>query len=195
MKTPASHPIDSFRKLYEQRCQFDIPVHEAAVLATATKDGHPSARVVLIKAFDESGFVFYTNLASRKAQEMRENPQAALCFYWEEVHHQIRVEGKVEPVTNREADDYFATRPRGSQLGAWASKQSSVLENREDLENRLQKYQQKFAGKNVPRPDFWSGFRLLPERFEFWERREDRLHERILYVKQGDGWKMTYLYP
>lgn len=188
-------PLEYFRFLYDKKLRHHIPEQEAAVLATASTGGKPSARVVLIKKFDEQGFVFYTNLRSRKARELYENPQAALCFYWEEVHHQVRVEGTVEQIPDAEADAYFATRPRGSQIGAWASRQSAVLESRSQLEQRVREYEQEFAGKEVPRPEFWSGFRLRPESFEFWERRENRLHERVLYVKDGTAWKIEYLYP
>jgi len=190
-----SDPFELFSKLYAEVQKSDLEEPSSVTLATATPDGKPSARVVLLKEFDESGFVFYTNLSSRKARELRANPNAALCFYWEPVHHQVRVEGKVSQVADSEADAYFATRPRGSQIGAWASKQSSELADREELAERFSKYEKKFAGKQVPRPDFWSGFRLTPIRMEFWERRENRLHERTQFVREGDTWSVTYLYP
>jgi len=188
-------PLDYFNLLYEQRGQFTVPEPDAAVLATATKAGRPSARVVLIKSVDDGGFVFYTNLSSRKAREIAENPCAALCFYWEEIHYQVRVEGGVRPVGDAEADAYFASRPRASRIGAWASKQSSRLASREQLQARFLRFEQEFAGKEVPRPEFWSGFRLIPDRYEFWLRRDDRLHERTLYVRQDGEWRIELLYP
>ncbi|MFQ5675952.1 MAG: pyridoxamine 5'-phosphate oxidase, partial [bacterium] len=149
----------------------------------------------LMKSFDERGFVFYTNLESRKAVELQINPFAALCFYWEPVHHQVRVEGQVETLTDKEADEYFASRPRGSQIGAWASRQSAPLQKRFELLKRFLKYQTKFAGKAVPRPPFWSGYRLRPDSIEFWHRQENRLHERQLYRKEKNNWVRTMLYP
>lgn len=181
--------------MYQKVANPDLPETTAVTLATATRDGHPSARVVLLKGFDEHGFVFYTNLGSRKAEELKANPLAALCFYWPSIHHQVRIEGRVEQVSDQDADAYFATRPRGSQIGAWASFQSSTLENRRELEARFQEYEKKFAGQEVARPPFWSGFRLLPELIEFWKGRENRLHERTLYIRQKNGWKVSLLYP
>ncbi len=165
------------------------------VLATATSDGKPSARVVLLKEYNEDGFVFYTNLESRKARELKSNPYAALCFYWEPLHYQVRVEGPVELVSNEEADRYFATRPRGSQLGAWASNQSAPLKDRETLLQRFKHYEEKFRSQPVPRPPFWSGYRVIPQRMEFWKREENRLHERVLYVRSGKVWERSLLYP
>lgn len=188
-------PFKLFSELYTEIQKSDLEEPSAVTLATATPDGKPSARVVLLKEFDERGFVFYTNLTSRKGRELRSNPYAALCFYWEPVHHQVRVQGTVTQVAESEADAYFATRPRGSQIGAWASKQSSELEDQEALMQRFKEYEKKFSGKEVPRPDFWSGFRLTPTRMEFWKRQENRLHERTEFVRTGDGWSVTYLYP
>ncbi|MFQ5706098.1 MAG: pyridoxamine 5'-phosphate oxidase [bacterium] len=194
METEAN-PIQLFKQLYEQVFQADVPESSAMTLATATPGGRPSARVVLLKGFDDRGFVFYTNLASRKAVDLQANPVAALCFYWEQIHYQVRVEGWVEQVTDAEADAYFATRPRGSQIGAWASKQSARLEKREALEAQMQKYTKRFEGKEVPRPTFWSGYRLVPEQIEFWERKENRLHARTLFVRQNETWKVCLLNP
>ncbi len=189
------NPIKRFVELFEQMQKMDVPEPAAVTLATATSDGKPSVRVVLLKSSDESGFVFYTNLDSRKAKELRANPFAALCFYWEPIHYQVRVEGPVELVSEDEADSYFATRPRGSQIGAWASKQSAVLPKKRTLMFRFLKYQEQFLGKEVPRPSFWSGFRLIPQRIEFWQRQENRLHVRQLYNKENDSWVISSLYP
>lgn len=189
------NPIKRFVELFEQMQKMDVPEPAAVTLATATSDGKPSVRVVLLKSSDESGFVFYTNLDSRKAKELRANPFAALCFYWEPIHYQVRVEGPVKLVSEDEADSYFATRPRGSQIGAWASKQSAVLPKKRTLMFRFLKYQEQFLGKEVPRPSFWSGFRLIPQRIEFWQRQENRLHVRQLYNKENDSWVISSLYP
>ena len=188
-------PFRRFAQLYKIVLQSEVQEPSAVILATSTPEGKPSARVVLLKGFDERGFVFYTNLESRKGKEIAQNPNATLCFYWEVIHHQIRVEGKVNQVSDEEADAYFATRDRGSQIGAWASKQSSQLGNQAALLARVAKYQMKFAGRKVTRPDFWSGYRILPERFEFWHRRENRLHERIVYNRDDAEWTVSYLYP
>ncbi len=189
------NPIKRFAELFEKMQKTDVREPAAVTLATATSDGKPSARVVLLKGFDENGFIFYTNLESRKAKELRANPFAALCFYWEPIHYQVRVEGPVELVLEDEADSYFASRPRGSQIGAWASKQSAVLTKMRTLMFRFLKYQKEFLGKEVPRPSFWSGFRLIPQRIEFWQRQENRLHVRELYTKDGHNWLISTLYP
>ena len=189
------NPIKRFAELFERMQKTDVPEPAAVTLATATSDGKPSARVVLLKGFDKNGFVFYTNLESRKAKEMRENPFAALCFYWEPIHYQVRVEGPVELVSEEEADSYFATRPRGSQIGAWVSKQSSTLKNHEELDSRFKKYEKDFEDKLIPCPPFWSGFRLAPQRIEFWQRQENRLHVRELFTKDRNNWLISTLYP
>jgi len=165
----------------------------AMILATATA-GRPSARTVLLKAWDERGFVFYTNLESRKSLEIRDNPNAALLFYWKILHRQIRIEGAVEPVPAEEADAYFATRPRGSQLGAWASTQSRPLPNREAFEARLAETEARFPA-TVPRPPFWSGWRLVPVYFEFWQDQQFRLHDRLTFTPAESGWRTAHLYP
>jgi pyridoxamine 5'-phosphate oxidase len=167
----------------------------AMTLATATATGSPSARMVLLKGYDHAGFVFYTNLGSRKAKEIKENPQAALCFHWKSTRRQVRIEGAVNPVDDAEADAYFATRHRISQLGAWASKQSRRLEGRFELEARVAKVIARFGVARVPRPHFWSGFRLVPEVFEFWEDRPFRLHMRLVYRRSAKGWTVEELYP
>jgi pyridoxamine 5'-phosphate oxidase len=168
---------------------------EAMSLATATKSGMPSVRIVLLKALDDRGFVFYTNLNSQKGRELSENPNAALCFHWKSVNKQIRVEGTVSAVDFAEADYYFASRPRASQIGAWASKQSQPIKDRFEFEKRIAKYTSKFNLGNIPRPDFWSGFRLNPNRIEFWHEKKFRLHERNVYLVNGDIWRKEKVFP
>jgi pyridoxamine 5'-phosphate oxidase len=188
-------PIQRFGELYQLAKDAYPEEPNAAVLATVGADGRPSARVVLLKAFGAEGFAFYTNLESRKGRELRAHPMAALCFYWPRLHQQVRVEGAVQQVTDAEADAYFATRERGSQIGAWASAQSSALSARSDLESRVEELNKRFAGKPIPRPAFWSGFRLVPDRIEFWSSRPNRLHDRVLYQRQGGTWSAGLLYP
>lgn len=167
----------------------------AMALATATPDGIPSVRMVLLKGADERGFVFYTNFESRKAAELLANSHAALCFHWKSLRRQVRVEGAVSVVTEAEADAYFASRPRPSQIGAWASKQSRPMEGRFELEKRVAQYTAKFGIGTVPRPEFWSGFRVAAERMEFWASHQFRLHDRVIYRRTADGWQSQDLYP
>jgi pyridoxamine 5'-phosphate oxidase len=167
----------------------------AAALATATPDGVPSVRMVLVRACDERGFVFYTNLGSRKSRELQDNPRASLCFHWKSLTRQVRVEGQVELVTAGEADAYFASRPRESRIGAWASRQSAVMAGRFELEKRVAETVLRYPVGPVPRPPFWSGFRLLHERVEFWQQKPFRLHERMVYERDGDDWRIEQLYP
>ena len=164
-------------------------------LATADAQGRPSVRMVLLKGHDPRGFTFYTNLQSRKGGELEANPNAALLFHWKSLRRQVRVEGPVERVTGEEADAYFATRARDSQLGAWASDQSRPLDRRETFEARYQEARDRFEGSDVPRPPHWSGLRVVPERIEFWNDRAHRLHERRLFVREGGQWSETLLYP
>ncbi len=168
----------------------------AMTLATATPDGMPAARIVLLKGADARGFVFYTNLGSRKGEELAANTRAALLFHWKPLGRQIRIEGHVEQVTDAEADAYYATRPRISRLGAWASDQSRVLAERAELERRLADYEARYPGEDIPRPPNWSGYRVVPERFEFWQNMPFRLHDRTVYAKAADGgWTIGKLFP
>jgi pyridoxamine 5'-phosphate oxidase len=167
----------------------------AMALATVDGQGQPSIRMVLLKGVDGQGFTFYTNRESRKGQQLLEVPRAALCFHWKSLKRQVRVEGAVEPVSDEEADAYFATRPRGSQIGAWASQQSRPLAQRFELEKRIAQYTAKFGLGAVPRPAYWSGFRVIPSRIEFWEDRPFRLHDRLVYHHRGDRWETERLYP
>ena len=167
----------------------------AVALATADASGAPSDRMVLLKGFDEHGFVFYTNTESRKGQELAENPRAALCFHWKTLARQVRVEGAVTPVSEEEADAYYASRARDSRIGAWASKQSTAMSGRFDLEVAVAKYAAKYAIGDVPRPPFWSGYRIAAERLEFWTDKPFRLHERLIYERDGEGWRNQILFP
>jgi pyridoxamine 5'-phosphate oxidase len=164
-------------------------------LATVGADGRPHTRTVLLKGADERGFVFYTNLGSSKARELDSNPHASLCFWWSVIEEQVRIEGTVERVSDDEADEYFASRPRGSQLGAWASRQSETLVSRAQLLKEFGKCALKFHVKKIPRPEFWGGYRLVPDRVEFWCSREDRLHDRTEYALEDGRWVKRLLYP
>jgi pyridoxamine 5'-phosphate oxidase len=194
----AGDPIARFATLLEAAEAVDralLPEPTAMTLATVGADGQPSARIVLLKSVGADGFVFYTNLRSRKGNELAHTPRAALCFHWQPLEIQVRVEGTVSLVPDADADAYFATRPRISQLGAWASDQSAPLAAYAELEERLRQAEERFAGLDVPRPSHWSGFRLEPQAIEFWRNRPFRLHERERYEREQHGWRMTRLFP
>ena len=192
-----ANPIRQFQTWYDEVRAGGVSEQDAIsmTLATATKDGRPSARVVLLKSFDDRGFVFYTNYLSRKAKELSENPRASLLFYWSQLWRQVRIEGDVDRVSDAESESYFQGRPVGSKLGAWASNQSEVVENRKLLEARFDELQKRF-GEEVPRPEHWGGYRVKPDTIEFWQGRDNRLHDRLRYRLQQNGeWLIERLAP
>jgi len=189
------NPLKQFEVWYGEALASGVPEADAMTLATATTDGAPDARIVLLKSFDGRGFVFFTNYQSRKAEELAANGRACLLFYWLPLKRQVRIEGTVEKVSAAESDDYFHTRPWGSKLGAWASDQSRVITSREDLEKRFAEFELEFAD-NVPRPPHWGGYRLIPTAIEFWQGRDNRLHDRIRYrLQQDKSWRIERLAP
>ena len=190
-----SDPYTLFNEWFSLAEENEPSLATAVALASSTRDGLPSLRMVLLKGVDERGFVFYTNFESRKGSELTENPHAALCFHWKSLDKQVRVQGSVEPVCNAEADAYFASRDRSSQIGAWASKQSRPLNGRFELEAEVAKFVAKFHIGKVTRPAFWSGFRIKPVRIEFWSEGAFRLHERVEYERDDDGWTTRNLFP
>lgn len=191
----ASDPVEQVRQWLAEAQASEPCDADAAALATVDRHGVPTVRMVLVRGVTDRGFAFYTNLGSAKAVDLAHNPYAALCLYWKSLQRQVRIEGRVEPVPDEEADAYFAGRPRDSQIGAWASKQSQPLQGRFELEQRVARTVLRFPIGDVPRPSFWSGFRLLPERIEFWRQKPFRLHERTLYLREADGWRSQLLYP
>jgi len=192
---PWSEPFDLFASWMKDATAKEVNDPDAMNLATVDDRGRPSSRMVLLKSVDPRGFVFYSNLESRKGRELAGNPFVALCFHWKGLRRQVRVEGPVEQVSDEEADAYYASRARGSQIGAWASQQSRPLESRFALEKRVAEFTAKFGLSKVPRPAHWSGFRVLPQRIEFWTDKPFRLHERAVYVREGEAWTMEKLYP
>jgi pyridoxamine 5'-phosphate oxidase len=195
-RTIERDPIKLFQAWFDEAVAARLPLPEAMTLATATANGKPSARMVLLKEVDQNGLVFYTNYHSAKAHDLDENPQAALVFYWATLEHQVRVEGRVVKTSATESREYFSTRPRESQIGAWASPQSDVISDREVLEQRRREYEEWYRDRDVDCPEYWGGFRLVPDRIEFWQGRVGRLHDRILYERLGDGsWRISRLAP
>ncbi|MBS4029435.1 MAG: pyridoxamine 5'-phosphate oxidase [Ignavibacteriales bacterium] len=189
------NPFAQFRTWFEDLLYTEPTEPTAMTLATSTKSGSVSVRTVLMKGFDEKGFIFFSNYDSRKGKELTENPQAALLFYWMDLGRQVRIEGRVEKLSREESKRYFHSRPRESQIGAWTSQQSSVIASRKILEEEYTQMQNKFAGKEIPLPPFWGGFSLAPLQFEFWQARPNRLHDRILFTKKNDSWKTERLAP
>ena len=188
-------PFAPFARWFELAGKSE-PLAETMTLATASRDGAPSVRAVLLKGADRRGFVFYTNFESRKAEELFANPRAALCFHWKSLQRQVRIEGVVSVVSDDEAEAYFASRPRDSQIGAWASDQSRPVADRSDLERRFASFSRQYAEcAVVPRPAYWSGFRVAPERVEFWQERPFRLHDRVLFTRAGERWRKQRLFP
>lgn len=195
MDTVHADPIRQFDRWLEEAIDAAVPQANAMTLATVDRRGRPSARVVLLKGFDRAGFVFYTNLGSRKSKELATNPQAALCFLWLDLHRQVRIEGPVEAVSDEDADRYFASRPRDARIAASASPQSREIPDREALERLVTEQETRLGDGEVPRPADWGGWRVRPERVEFWQGRRHRLHDRIVYLADGEGWRRVRLAP
>jgi pyridoxamine 5'-phosphate oxidase len=189
------NPFNQFSSWYNLALESNFIRPDAMTLATSSIHGMPSARIVLLKGFDENGFIFYTNFLSRKGKELTENPFASLVFYWDKIDKQVRIEGAVKKVSLKESEEYFRSRPPGSQLGALVSAQSSVLGSREEMESAYLELAKKYEGKEIPLPDNWGGFILKPNSFEFWQSRENRLHDRIRYSRTVSGWKIERLAP
>ncbi len=195
-KVNFSEPFTKFKSWIEKASATKEIIEPTAMcLATVGENGAPSNRMVLLKKYDEKGFCFFTNFESRKAGELKKNSNVALCFYWGILGYQIRIEGNVEEVSKAEADDYFSSRRRESQIGAWASKQSREMKNWSEFEERIHQFEKEFEGKEVARPPFWSGFRVVPKRIEFWEEGEFRIHHRKVYDRAENGWNKMEIYP
>jgi pyridoxamine 5'-phosphate oxidase len=188
-------PIVQFNEWFEKVIDADLHEPNAMILATATADGKPSARTVLLKGYDERGFVFYTNYEGRKANEIEANPRCSILFYWGELERQVRIEGRASRLSGEESDAYFASRPRGSRLAAWASEQSSPVENRSVLEERVRALEDEYEGREILRPPFWGGYRVEPHTIEFWQGRENRLHDRLVYRREDGAWRIERLQP
>jgi pyridoxamine 5'-phosphate oxidase len=191
----SADPIVEFARWFDEAVKAELHEPNAMTLATATADGTPSARIVLLKGFDERGFVFFTDYRSRKGTELAENPRAALVFYWPELERQVRIGGSTTQTDRPESEAYFRSRPRGSRLGAWISHQSQVIAGRQQLDERVPELERRYPGDDVPLPPYWGGFRLRPESIEFWQGRASRLHDRIRYVRTDDRWRIERLSP
>ena len=190
------NPIELFKKWFSKAEESEINDPNAVAIATSNKHNQPNVRMVLLKGLSDKGFVFYTNFNSKKGNELKENQKASMCFHWKSLRRQVRAIGKVEEVTTKEADDYFNSRPYKNRIGAWASSQSAILDQRETFTNKIKQFEKKFPDqKNVPRPPHWSGWRLLPEEIEFWLDGEGRIHERLNYIKKKGNWEKELLYP
>tara|TARA_B100000941_G_scaffold279527_1_gene245082 strand:- start:7241 stop:7870 length:630 start_codon:yes stop_codon:yes gene_type:complete len=189
------NPVELFKKWFNKAMQTEINDPNAVAVATADKNNQPSVRMVLLKGLNDKGFVFYTNFNSKKGEELKKNKKASMCFHWKSLRRQVRITGIVEEVSNKEADDYYNSRPYKNKIGAWASSQSDVLDKREDFLEKIEKFKKKYPDENVPRPPHWSGWRLMPNEVEFWLDGEGRIHERLNYKKSSGKWKKILLYP
>lgn len=194
-KKVSANPVEQFAQWFEEAKHSGLTEPNAMILSTASKQGRPSSRAVLLKEFSENGFVFFTNYESRKGSELEENPFASLLFFWADLERQIRIEGSVEKISTKDSEDYFKTRPLKSRLGAWASRQSSVIKSREEVVKKFLLYAAKYSLTGVPLPEFWGGYILKPEVFEFWQGRESRLHDRIRYRNENGLWNIERLSP
>ena len=189
------NPVELFKKWFNKAMQTEINDPNAVAVATADKNNQPSVRMVLLKGLNDKGFVFYTNFNSKKGEELKKNKKASMCFHWKSLRRQVRITGIVEEVSNKEADDYYNSRPYKNKIGAWASSQSDVLDKREDFLEKIERFKKKYPDENVPRPPHWSGWRLMPNEVEFWLDGEGRIHERLNYKKSSGKWKKILLYP
>jgi len=194
-KEVSGNPLEQFQSWFDAALDSGLPEPNAMHLSTVSQESRPSSRIVLLKELDENGFVFYTNYHGRKGRDLAVNPSASLTFFWVDLERQVRIEGKVSKVSAQESDDYFAVRPRGSQIGAWVSHQSEVVPSRDILEQKQTEYERQFADEVVPRPPHWGGYRLVPDRIEFWQGRPSRLHDRLVYDLQDEKWTISRLAP